>query len=451
MNILNQYQLYEYMTNYNTLFEDKKQKGAVFTNIKLINTMLDKLPKNVWKNPNFKWLDPAAGIGNFHIIIYYRLLKSLTIIKDIEKRRKHIIENMLYFIELDPKYVDEINKIFCSTKYNLNIFTGSFFYLHTLEEDISIYENNFHILFDLIVGNPPYQKINMKNKNKLSAKPLYHLFVEYSIKYLKEDGLLLFIHPVSWRRKSKEIRIIHDILKKKLIYIYTNNQFKDFNISAPFINYYLLQNTLYNKNHQTNYDTIFNGIKYSGKLHLKQNLEYIPVFLTENTMSIFDKICNKNDNNFDVQLESKLSTEKKNISKYRCEEFRYLNLHTYSKKNGYIYRYSNKKHPCQDKLKILMIFKGGYNYLNPFIDNGTMGITDNSMRLYINDDNKDIILDFLKSKLFKFLLMATTYNYGANQKNEFHIINTFSIPLHINYNEFYNLNTNDINFIESVI
>jgi len=27
--------------------------------------MLDKLPKNVWKNKNYKWFDPANGMGNF--------------------------------------------------------------------------------------------------------------------------------------------------------------------------------------------------------------------------------------------------------------------------------------------------------------------------------------------------------------------------------------------------
>ena len=76
---------------------EKKKFGEVFTPIPLINEMLDKLPQEVWINPDLKWLDPANGMGNFMIIIYFRLNEGL---KDIfmndEVRKKHILENMLY-------------------------------------------------------------------------------------------------------------------------------------------------------------------------------------------------------------------------------------------------------------------------------------------------------------------------------------------------------------------
>ena len=451
MNIFHQDKLYEYIETYTTDEADKKLRGCVFTNIPLTYTMTDLLPAYVWKDPNLKWLDPGTGIGNLLIVVYFRLMEGLTSIRNINQRRKHIIENMLFFVELDISYIDKIKQIFCADKYKLNIFNGSFVYLHTLDENIPIYDKDtFGISFDIIIGNPPYQKPNMKDNSKLSTKPLYHLFVENSIKFLKEDGLLLFIHPISWRRKSKEIKIINEIINRKLIYIYTNNCFKEFGLSAPFINYYLLQNRMYDKDHMTKYKTIFNNITYTGELHIQNDLEYIPVMLTNHTMNIFNKVCRASDIKFDVQLEAKLSTEKKNISKEKNSEFKYLNLHTYSKKKGYIYRYSNKLHPSYNKLKILMIFRGGYDYLCPFIDKGTMGITDNSMRLYVNDKNKDNILHFLKSKLFMFLLMTTTYNYGANRKNEFHIINTFSVPEHNDYYTFYNINEHEKNFIENI-
>ena len=41
--------------------------------------MLDKLPPEVWTNPNLKWLDPAVGIGNFPVVVYIRLMKDLNI------------------------------------------------------------------------------------------------------------------------------------------------------------------------------------------------------------------------------------------------------------------------------------------------------------------------------------------------------------------------------------
>jgi site-specific DNA-methyltransferase (adenine-specific) len=70
----------------------------------LINEMLDKLPKDIWKNKNLKWLDPAAGMGNFSIAIYLRLIETLKEeIKDVNERKKHILENMLYMCELNKK------------------------------------------------------------------------------------------------------------------------------------------------------------------------------------------------------------------------------------------------------------------------------------------------------------------------------------------------------------
>ena len=100
-----------------------------------------------------------------------------------------------------------------------------------------------------------------------------------------------------------------------------------------------------------------------------------------------------------------------------------------------------------------MNFKGGYKYLNPFIDNGNLGITDNSMYMLVNDINKNRILNFLKSDLMYFLLMITTYNYGANQKNEFHIINTFKIPIKDinNLYEYYKFTKKEIIFINKSI
>ena len=64
--------------------------------------MFDHLPKDIWTSPNYKWLDPANGISNFPVIAYYKLFDSLkSKIPNNAKRSKHIIENMLYMVELN--------------------------------------------------------------------------------------------------------------------------------------------------------------------------------------------------------------------------------------------------------------------------------------------------------------------------------------------------------------
>lgn len=70
-----------------------KQTGEVFTPRSLIREMLDRLPNAVWFDPNKRWLEPAAGDGNFLVEIKARLLQA-------GHDEVHVLENMLFSIEL---------------------------------------------------------------------------------------------------------------------------------------------------------------------------------------------------------------------------------------------------------------------------------------------------------------------------------------------------------------
>ena len=120
----------------------------------IINEMLDKLPKEVWKNKNLKWFDPAVGIGNFPIAVYFRLIHGLKYeIKDIKKRKKHIIENMLYMSELNKNNMLICKEIFDSNnEYQMNFYQGDT--LQFCPFDIFKVEK-----FDIILGNPPIIKV----------------------------------------------------------------------------------------------------------------------------------------------------------------------------------------------------------------------------------------------------------------------------------------------------
>ena len=71
----------------------------VFTPRKTCDMMLDLLPDEVWHNPLYKWLNPATKNGVFEREIAVRLDKGLeNVIVDKEKRRKHILQNMIFSI-----------------------------------------------------------------------------------------------------------------------------------------------------------------------------------------------------------------------------------------------------------------------------------------------------------------------------------------------------------------
>ncbi|MFW6026197.1 MAG: Eco57I restriction-modification methylase domain-containing protein, partial [Candidatus Woesearchaeota archaeon] len=105
---------------------------------------------------------------------------------------------------------------------DINIFEGSF-----LSEDFNEVINRWRIEgFDIVVGNPPYQE--MDGGSKASAKPLYNVFIEKSLKFTDK---LIFITPSRWFGGGKgldnfrkmmlnrtDIKLIKDFKNSKKIF-----------------------------------------------------------------------------------------------------------------------------------------------------------------------------------------------------------------------------------------
>jgi len=72
--------------------KEKSEHGEVFTPPPMIDNLYDHYPVSVWKQKDRTWLDPATGIGNFTIVLFFRLMISLkSVIPNETKRAKHII------------------------------------------------------------------------------------------------------------------------------------------------------------------------------------------------------------------------------------------------------------------------------------------------------------------------------------------------------------------------
>jgi hypothetical protein len=68
------------------------ETGEVFTPIELCQQMIDEIPEKKLKNPDSKFIDPAAGNGNFLIALKDKLLQYHS--------EEHILNEMLYAVEL---------------------------------------------------------------------------------------------------------------------------------------------------------------------------------------------------------------------------------------------------------------------------------------------------------------------------------------------------------------
>lgn len=119
--------LQQEIEGYNT-YEKRKNNDEVFTPPFLIEKMLDHLPPEVWSDPNKTWLDPCAGLGNFSVQVLKRLMEGLSQLEpDEEARKKHILEKMLYHVEMNPESVAKLQKVLNPEgKYTLNVHCGDF-------------------------------------------------------------------------------------------------------------------------------------------------------------------------------------------------------------------------------------------------------------------------------------------------------------------------------------
>ena len=161
------------------LFEQKKF-SEVYTPLDKIEEMLDLLPNSLWKNPKTTWYDPAAGMGNFCVCVYYRLMDGLkTHITADQKRSDYIIKNMLFMSELNTDNAEIIVHIFGKT---VNLYVGD-----SLSK-INVFSNKH---FTVIMGNPPYYS-DMAYQGK---RPLYNLFIE---KYIDMCMYMVFVVPSRW-------------------------------------------------------------------------------------------------------------------------------------------------------------------------------------------------------------------------------------------------------------
>jgi hypothetical protein len=311
---------------------EKKLFGEVFTPLNLICEMLSKLPTNVWTNKDLKWLDPANGIGNFPVVVYYKLMEGLKHeIKDDDTRSKHIIENMLYMSELNPVNVALAKKVFkmIDSGSTPNVIRANFItdydkVLKKMRDDAG----DVNRRFDIIIGNPPYNSggirakttENIKHDKEVqeNAKTIWPQFVENALSILKkESGYLLFIHPASWIGfKGANGEIFKKIQIKYLRYYNVVTAHKLFGNQSGEIplTYYVLQNA-----NTTNDTTIFDNATEQNEEFNIYKFNFVPtesISLWKKILAFTKKHESLKDNYSSVKKPTNLNNTISSTSKY---------------------------------------------------------------------------------------------------------------------------------------
>ncbi len=426
---------------------ERHKYGEVFTPMTLVNEMLDTLPDDVWQKDSWKWLDPANGMGNYPIATFLRLFygfknkdgkhnPGLTkIIPDEKERRKHIVKNMLYMVELNPKNISISKMLFSKLAPGIE---PNIIQMHKKDGFLANvdmkFPNGIVNEFDVIMGNPPFNKGSVRvayvtNKTRKERKDLgiekddsesgfWYKFV-YKILtqgILKGNGYLLFIHPITWfkpdRAGAHNLILSKQICNLKIFKgdVSTNKQFDG--KGKINVAYYLLKNTIVN-NHKTR-------IEYAdNKEYIENVILSSKSILMLNYNSIYQKIINK----CKIFNETKGLFHKKICS---CNDSGIYKLITILKENGNVnYVNSMIAHPDQNKPKILI--GGTYTPIVVFDKKGDYGLFDKGQRHYFMGDNLNDIADYFKTKLSTLLLRYIKYEQDFIKPGYFPDIRTINL------------------------
>lgn len=376
---------------YNDLKNCKRLKnGEVFTSNKLVNQMLDTIPKKVFKNKNLKWLDPCCGKSNFFIEVYIRLIDSLTSIIDIEERHNHIINNMLFSYDIDED----------------NVKHSKFFFKNVFKENSLTFDFK---KFDIIIMNPPY---NISN-TKLSGNPLYQNFLRKFIPLLNKNGYLISVNPRGWRKPYYIKSKTHDLFelmchKNTMLYLEIHNSqdgIKEFNAATNY-DFFCIKNEL-NKNYLT---TINDEKRVIIKLNLNQ-WNFLPNFDINIIKELIDLDFINNLNI--IYSRSIYDLRKKYINNDKTDIFKYPVIHNTNKNDLVLFYTSHIDNTIFNQPKL--IFKKSHLLIDNIIvdKNDTYGITYNCIRIYIDDyisQNLNIIINILKSNVFKNVIKACNWS-----------------------------------------
>jgi hypothetical protein len=409
--------------------KQKEEKGEVFTPIEFIEDMLSHLPKTIWTNHNLKWLDPANGIGNFPVVVFYKLDEGLKAWEPNEnKRRKHIIENMLYMLEIQSNNSRVARNIFekLCDKCQPNILTTN-----SLEiTSTKLRAKGWPEKYDVIIGNPPFNAGGLLK----GGGTLWPLFVKKAFELVEKDGYICFVHPPGWRKfydpadRDNQGKLWHTIRENgwNLYYVNVSDQPpKHF----PIVDYYVIHAK--KSNNPTKYESKFMGVSGSGESTL--DYPFIPNMLNDETMSILKKLFKAKGEPIHIiynQAFKPSASDKGNpgIPHYHFTS-RTGEKQIYKREYNSVPEYIVKE-------KVIMTYNGGYEKgkLFAFYSDEKMGTTNNSMYMLTKSKAQgDKLVKFLNSDIITFLMKITQYSASPNHKNEFKILNQLQIPDSLNY------------------
>ena len=315
----------------------------VFTPPSVVNQMLDMLPRELFRSSKTTFLDIGCKSGVFLREITKRLIAGLADeMPDLQTRVDHILHKQVFGIATtELTSLVSRRTLYCSKypncRYSASPFetvegnirfrniphtfvngrckwcgasedqfgeakrkgleTHAYEFIHTDHP-----EEIFKMKFDVIVGNPPYQLADGGSGTGISAKPIYHLFVEQAKKLAPR--FLVMIIPSRWFSGGKgldefrSVMLHDDSIRHITDYPNSEDCFAGVAIAGG-VNYFLR-------------DSFYHGpckietIKGDGRNVSTRRLDEFDIFVRSNeSMSIIHKVMKENDPSMEMSVLSR--------------------------------------------------------------------------------------------------------------------------------------------------
>jgi hypothetical protein len=377
----------------------------------LVNEILNKLPVDIFISPNTTFADLQIGGAQFIIELVNRLRTFGHSDDNIRTRVFGFAENKLYYSYVMGKY------------------SG-------LPVTFDIYKEEINMEFDVVIGNPPYQR---------STSKTHKLWVEFLKKsiFLSKKYVALVTPSLLFTGNSKRIQDLRNQVISKIIYCdFDVNKF--FKVSED-ICFYVVK--LHEQNNQEVEVKMKNGILE------KQNISQGTLFQSKDgeiIKSIISKIEEKdlpkwelvsdisNTDGFNT-VKNLLKSE--TISKVMNDEYSHEFVHSGNQRY-----FSRNPSIFGDGLKVVLNFSSTYE--NIFVTNGVLGKQVEGI-IVQNMDEANKIIGILTSKIFKFYIKKEKsggFNSGIFKLPKLDINETWSDERLYN---FFDLTEQEMNYIES--
>jgi 16S rRNA G966 N2-methylase RsmD len=393
--------------------DNKQNFGEVHTPYSLIENMFSMLPSTIFSDPNKKWLDPGAGRGFFSLFLHSKLMNGLsTHFPDPKQRSQHILENMIWMVEINQEHLVSIQQLFSLHSTNkLNLINQDFLTCDTLP------------VFDVVIGNPPFnfgglKKVptNSERNKKMDGRTIWSEFIKHSISHLKHNGLLLFIVPSIWMKEDKPGMYFY-MTQYKLhkIHCLTNTEMNKYfkgHAQTPSC-FFLLEKKSTDKKVLLYDEDIDTYVEFPMR---PENI--IPVKCANIITQILPYVDKYG--SLSAMIKSNLAPKEISLSATKTKSHTFPNIKTTVLKDKIqpelVIEYSNKPCPFFGKTKLVMAH-GMYGF--PYIDReGIYGISNRDKYIYLSDNISHLtrLAKFLSTPLVFHLFNATRYRMKYLEK-----------------------------------